>query len=138
MRKLALVTMALASFIFSGTLPAATQDNEWELLGEKLVSKHAERDTINALDEGVFAEIKLCVERRAVHFYDLDVIFGNGGHQDLQIRRLIGPGECTRAIDIRGDERIIAEIIMKYKTVSAYGTGADLGPQAIVEVYGRE
>ena len=54
-----------------------------------------------------FDRIKLCVYRNPVHFYDLDVRFRNGGHQDVSIRQRINPGECTRAIDLNGDDRNI-------------------------------
>ncbi|HKJ61404.1 MAG TPA: hypothetical protein VKA94_05345 [Hyphomicrobiales bacterium] len=136
MKTIAKLAMAFSFLALAATAPSAAQA-QWVLLGEKAVSLDADRDIVSAVGEGTFSGIRLCVRRRAVRFYDLDVEFGNGGHQDLQIRRVIGPGECTRAIDIRGNRRFIRRVILNYQTVNPYGTGAIFGPQAIVEVYGR-
>jgi hypothetical protein len=35
------------------------------------------------------------------------VRFANGGHQDVSVRERINPGQCTRAIDLNGDDRNI-------------------------------
>jgi hypothetical protein len=53
-----------------------------------------------------------------VHFYDVDVRFRNGGRQDVSVRQRINPGQCTRAIDLRGDDRDIATISMLYEETS--------------------
>jgi hypothetical protein len=132
MKTIAKLTMAFSLLALAAAAPSAAQA-QWVLLGEKTVSLTGDRDVVSARGEGAFSRIRLCVRRRPVRFYDLDVVFGNGGRQDLQIRSVIGPGDCTRAIDIRGGRRFIRRIILQYETVNAYGAGA----RAIVEVYGR-
>lgn len=135
MKTIAKITMAFSLLALAAAAPTAAQA-QWILLGEKAVSLSGDRDVVRAAGEGRFRRIRLCVRHRSVRFYDLDAIFGNGGHQDFSIRRVIGPGACTRAIDLRGGRRFIRRIILKYRTVNAYGTGANFGPQAVVEVYG--
>lgn len=130
MKTIAKLTMAFSLLALAAAMPASAQA-QWVFLGKKAVSLDADRDVVSVRGEGAFSRIRLCVRRRAVRFFDLDVVFGNGGRQDLQIRRVIGPGECTRAIDIRGKRRFIRRVILKYTTVGKHG------PQAIVEVYGR-
>lgn len=135
MKTIAKLTMAFSLLALAAAAPTAAQA-QWVLVGEKSVSLDGDRDVVNTAGEGSFRRIRLCVLRRAVRFYDLDAVFGNGGRQDLQIRRVIGPGDCTRAINLRGGRRFIRRIILNYRTVNAYGTGANFGPQAVVEVYG--
>lgn len=138
MKIISTISTAVMLAVLAAAAPSSAQAQRgWVLLGEKTVSKLGDRDVVNARGEGRFSKIRLCVKRRPVHFSDLDVVFGNGRSQDLRVRRVIGPGECTRAIDIRGDDRFIRRIVMKYNTVGAYGRRAFVGPRAVVEVYGR-
>ena len=118
--------IALVS-VFSAT-PSLAQ--KWVNLGSRSVADNTETDVIGASGAGPFRRIKLCVSRRAVAFKDLDVVFGNGGSQDLKIRRRIGPGQCTRAIDVKGGRRNIKRVIMRYETIR------NKGPQAVVTVFG--
>lgn len=90
----------------------------WDLLGTRDVRDRTDRDTIALEGHRQFERIKLCVYRQPVHFYDLDVRFQNGGHQDVSIRSRINPGECTRAIDLNGDDRDITTISMLYEETS--------------------
>lgn len=136
MKTIAKLVMAFSLLALAAAAPTAAQA-QWVLLGEKTVSLNGDRDVVRAAGEGSFRRIRLCIRRRAVRFFDLDVVFGNGARQDLNIRRVIGPGDCTRAIDLRGGRRFIRRIILNYQTVNPYGTGSLFGPQAIVEVYGR-
>lgn len=121
----ALAMMACAAAV------STTAQARWEFLGERAVGKDRDRDVINLRGEGAFKRIRICVRRRAVRFFDVDVIFGNGASQDIRIRNRIGPGDCTRAIDLRGNRRFIRRIVMRYETIRVRG------PRAIVEVYGR-
>jgi hypothetical protein len=136
MKTISRLIMALAFLALVAAAPTAAQA-QWILLGSKSVSLSADRDVVSARGEGTFSRIRLCVRQRAVRFHDLDVVFGNGAPQDLQIRSVIGPGDCTRAIDIRGGRRLIRQVVLTYQSVNAYGTGSAFGPQAIVEVYGQ-
>ncbi len=65
-----------------------------------------------------FERIKLCVYRNPVRFLDVDVRFANGGHQDVSLRQRINPGQCTRNIDLTGDDRNIASVSMLYEDTS--------------------
>ncbi|MBK6704077.1 MAG: hypothetical protein IPG56_10230 [Caulobacteraceae bacterium] len=59
------------------------------------------------------------VYRNPVHFRDLDIVFRNGGHQDVAIAARINPGDCSRAIDLDGGQRDIERITMRYEETSA-------------------
>lgn len=90
----------------------------WDLVGTRDVRDRTERDTIVLEGPRQFERIRLCVYRQPVHFVDLDVRFANGGRQDVSVRQRINPGECTRAIDLNGDDRNITSVSMVYEETS--------------------
>ncbi len=96
------------------TGPAAA----WDVIGVRDVRDRTDRDTIAVEGHRQFQRIKFCVYRQPVHFYDLDVQYRNGGHQDVDVRQRINPGQCTRVIDLNGDDRDIASISMLYEETS--------------------
>ena len=124
--KSALIAVAL----IGSSAPAFAQPG-WERLGSREVSDRKEIDVIRARGNDRYRKIRICVHRRAVRFYDVDVYFRNGGHQDVKMRRRIGPGGCTRAIDLKGRRRDITRVRFKYET------SRDRGPQAIVSLWAR-
>jgi hypothetical protein len=99
-------------------LAAASPAFAWTQVGARDVRDRTERDTIALNGHRQFERIKLCVYRNPVHFLDLDVRFQNGGHQDVSLRQRINPGECTRVIDLVGDDRDITTISMLYEETS--------------------
>jgi hypothetical protein len=101
--------------------PASAYD--WRVIGVRDVRDRTDRDTMVIEGPRQFERIKLCVYRNPVHFYDVDVRFANGGHQDVSVRQRINPGECTRAIDLNGDDRNITTVSMLYEETS-YRRGA--------------
>lgn len=109
--------MAMGAVLAIGAC-AATPAAAWTPLGVREVRDHTERDTFVLNGPRAFDRIKLCVYRNPVHFYDLDVRFRNGGHQDVSIRQRINPGECTRAINLIGDDRNITTVSMVYEETS--------------------
>lgn len=97
---------------------AAAPAAAWTQIGVREVRDRTERDTIVVEGPHRFERIKLCVYRNPVHFYDLDVRYRNGGHQDVSIRQRINPGECTRAINLNGDDRNITTVSLLYEETS--------------------
>ena len=96
----------------------ATPASAWTQIGAREVRDRTDRDVIHVQGPRQFERIKLCVYRNPVHFYDVDVFYRNGGHQDVSVRQRINPGECTRAIDLNGDDRNIASVSMVYEETS--------------------
>jgi hypothetical protein len=96
----------------------ATPASAWTQIGVREVRDGTDRDVIHANGPRQFERIKLCVYRNPVHIYDVDVFYRNGGHQDVSVRQRINPGECTRAIDLTGDDRNITRVAMVYEETS--------------------
>jgi len=109
-------TLAISTFVAVAAMagPAAA----WDVIGVRDVRDRTDRDTIVVEGHRQFERIKLCVYRQPVHFYDVDVRYRNGGHQDVSVRSRINPGQCTRVIDLNGDDRDIASISMLYEETS--------------------
>ena len=119
-----LATAALLPAPFAG---AAT----WVKLGERRVTRVAERDTINiARYSGTFSKIKLLVLNNDVEFYDLKVVYGNGDVDDIRVRDRIRAGGETRTIDLRGGNRYLSQVVM------TYGRGFNFRGPAVIIVLG--
>ncbi len=120
------LAIAAAVIAVGAAGPAAA----WEMIGQRNVSDRAERDTMIIEGHRQYERVKICVYRNPVHFLDLDIFFRNGGHQDVAIAARVNPGDCTRAIDLKGDDRDIQSIAFRYEetgrkrrsaTVKAFG-----------------
>jgi hypothetical protein len=117
----AILACAVVALGACATPPASAYD--WRQIGVRDVRDRTDRDTIVVEGARQFERIKFCVYRSPVHFYDIDVRYANGGHQDVSVRQRINPGQCTRAIDLTGDDRNIATVSMLYEETS-YRRGA--------------
>jgi hypothetical protein len=105
---------------------------QWDFLGAREVNHFSEQDRIYAQGFRKYSQVRICVYNRAVRMQDVDVVFRNGGHQDLQVRHFLRPGECTRAIDLAGNRRDIRFLNLFYQTA-----GRNFGPKAVVRVFAR-
>jgi len=90
----------------------------WDQIGVREVRDRTDRDTIVVEGPRQFERIKLGVYRHPVHFIDIDVHYANGGHQDVDVRQRINAGQCSRVIDLNGDDRNITRISMLYEETS--------------------
>lgn len=116
MKFKALILGAAVAFTALGA--CATPAAAWTQVGVREVRDRTERDTIHLNGPRQFDRIKLCVYRNPVHFLDLDVRYANGGHQDVSIRSRINAGQCTRVIDLVGNDRNITSVSMVYEETS--------------------
>lgn len=133
-KALAALIGGLATTFAAGSLPAHAQG--WVLIGSQSVGFQTDTDRISGRGDGRFRAVRICVAGAPVHFRDVDVRFANGGNQDLPVRRLVRPGQCSQTIDLQGEARAIRQIVLRYNavpnfrrraTVSVYGIAA-VGP----------
>lgn len=122
-QKAFLATIASVAALVATATPALA----WEFLGTRDVRDAVDHDAITLPGKHQFSRIRLCVYQRPVHFIDLDVRFANGGTQDVPVRAVIRPGQCTRAIDLVGDDRNISAVHMVYEAnTRRRGVGAQI------------
>jgi hypothetical protein len=122
-----------ASIGLAWLLLSATPAAAWTFLGQREVGQTVDRDAIIVSDGRAYSRIRICVERQPVHFIDLDVTFRNGGHQDVPVRALIAPEQCTREIRFPGGRRFITRINFVYEVA---GVPPPTKPR--VRVYGEQ
>ena len=119
--------LALASLLTTLALPALAAD----MLGARTVAYGTDTDIITVPGLQLYRQVRLCVSQRDLHMQDVDVHFGNGGHDDLWVRNVVPAGQCTRWIDLNGPARNITSIVLRYDAVDNYG------PHPIVTAEGR-
>jgi hypothetical protein len=127
-RKLALGAIVVAAAALAG---APSRAQEGDFLGSRAVGDLSDHDVIAVAGAERYGSVRLCVAQRSVHFQDIDVWFANGGHEDVVVRLLVNPGECTRWVDLPGERRNITRIAMRYDML------INAGQQAVISAYGR-
>lgn len=107
--------VALAVFSIVAASVATSAFAAWDNIGTRRASDRMEIDTITVSGHRAYRRVKVCVYRHPVHFRDMDIVFDNGGHQDVSIAARIAPGDCTRVIDLDGGARDIRSIRFVYE-----------------------
>ncbi|MBF9042996.1 hypothetical protein HKCCE4037_06640 [Rhodobacterales bacterium HKCCE4037] len=125
--KKTIKALALIAIAASAALPASANT----FLGARVAADTSDVDVIAVPGAQLFSEVRFCVVNRAVHFGDVDVRFAIGTSQDLPVRRIVAPGQCTNWLNLRGPARNIDEIRFRYQTI------VNAGPQALVTAHGR-
>ncbi len=116
-RQLMAVVVVMAGVLVGAcaTYAQGGRGPNWVLLGERVVTDRADRDTIRVTgDRGSFTAVKFEVRRRAVDFHRVVIHFANGEDQSVELRNSIRAGGETRVIDIDGGSRIITSIDFWY------------------------
>lgn len=136
MRRSFLIGMAAVSL--AAALPAATyaQAGKWTLLGKHTVKiLKPDKDVVEVgAVQGFFTHIDIKVARNAVHFYDVEVIYGNNEVDHLQVRRLIPAGGSTGPLELNREkyrQRVIKQIVLTYQS------GKWFKGRALVDIFGK-
>lgn len=94
----------------------ADVDEGWRSIGTRSVGLRGDHDVIPVTaTEGSFDRMRLRVAKNGVEIRRLVVRFGNGGKQEIALRKYIAPGKSTRAIELSGGERVINRIELWYR-----------------------
>src|SRR5262245_25054148 len=112
---------------------AHERDRHWVFLGQTTVDGFRDRDTIViGRSEGAFHSIQLRVFGAPVEFQRVVVRYANGANEEVEVRDYIPAGGQTRAIDLRGNGRVISSIEFLYSK-ARWRSGA----RPRVALYGR-
>jgi len=107
--------MLAAMIVLLFSSPASAQ--QWKLLGSTTREPRVEQAVINVgADEGRFEAIRLDVKRSDAEVLDLKVVYGNNTTEDIKVRQTFKAGTSSRAINLRGSDRLIKQIIVTYYT----------------------
>lgn len=110
--------MFVASAFAALSLSVAAPAFAWDEIASRQVADRVDVDNIPITGDHAVSRIKVCVYDNPVHFYDVDIFFKNGGHQDVAVRARVNAGECTRNINLKGGNRNIDRIRFKYEETS--------------------
>jgi len=98
-----------------GQAALAQRAKQWVLLGQTTVDGQRDRDRIVlGRAEGRFQSIQLRVVGGPVEFQRVVVNYGNGASEEVEVRDRIPAGGQTRAIDLRGTDRVINSVEFLY------------------------
>jgi hypothetical protein len=132
MRSKNILPVFATLLLLIGSASALRAQREWIHLGDKHVDGNSDHDKISlGSSEGWFRQLQIRVEDAPVSFKRVVVHFGNGTEEELQFREVINPGGSTRAMDLRGQRRIIKSVEFWYEKAS----GGSNRPT--VRLYGR-
>jgi len=126
------LTLLAAALIFSLSSFISPQQNKWEKLGERKVNLGLDHDRIViGASDGIFSKLKIKVRNSGINLHRMVVHFGNGDKQEIAIREDIQNGGESRAVDLKGNRRVISKVDFWYDTKGL------INDKAIVELWGR-
>ena len=116
MNRRSFLAAALSALVLPALVPVEAQaQGGWVLLGVRQVNGAYDRDRIPVgAQAGSFRKLRLKVRGNDLLIDDFDVVFSNGGHQDISVRSFIRQGGYTRALDLKGKARGIRHVTFKY------------------------
>ncbi len=118
MRRRNIVKFAGAVAVMGLAVPEAFAE-KWEFLGSSHLDGAVDHDVIHVgVKDGRFRHIQLRVKNAPVEFIRVVVHYGDGEPEQLVMRSRIGPGDRTRAIDLRGYTRFINSVEIWYAKAS--------------------
>ena len=127
-RSITIAVFAFLMFVCAGNVSA-----QWEDLGSKEVTDRAESDVFHLSTEGQFRSLRFRVTRAPVRFYRIEVTYGNGEKDTVELRALIRAGGSSRVIDLRGRDRFLRSVKFWYEAASL-----GRGRRATVTLFGRK
>ncbi len=126
-QALKLTALALVLGFTALSTPIAVAADDWERLGCRNVGFAVDRDTIRVgKSEGRYKKIKLRVKQAPIEFYEVRVVFGNGGQLDIPIRQVVEAGSESRPIDLPGYARVISQVDLLYRSVPTFKGAAEV------------
>lgn len=108
------VMAATAAALVVPAAADAQRGGAWQVIGYKSVGAGADRDTIKVRGTARYRQVRLCSLNRPIRMLDFQVEFANGNRQNFQVRKRIPANGCTRALDLRGERRDIARVMLTY------------------------
>lgn len=121
----------------SSLLAQAKEVGRWEKLGQKSVNLTVDKDVISCSHKGTFTAIRLHVAKAPVNFLRVVVKYANGTTDNLNFNQLVPAGSNSRYLDLKGNRRVIREVVMYYKSEPRRQGVKHKLRKAEVQVWGR-
>jgi hypothetical protein len=118
-----LVTMSVLGLLACGgrsqrvTSAHPAPPGSWQVLATAVVDLDRERDEFRVTGADSFRRLRVHAVDAGIDMRDMDVIYENGGHEDIQVRSTIQRGESTRPLDLQGGSRRLERVEFSYRSL---------------------
>ena len=107
--------LALALFAFTPAR-AADDDKDWKVMGDAQINRKSGTAQIDVGgEEGLAKRIKFEVRGTDVEFKKVTVSYENGDPEEVEMRDEVRRGGRSRAIDLKGGNRVIKKVLIAFK-----------------------
>ena len=112
-----LLMTAAAVLIFAPVRAvAAEEEKDWKVLGDAQIEKKGGTAEIKVGgEEGLVKRIKFEVRGTDVEFKKITITYENGDPEQVEIRDKVRRGGKSRAIDLKGGNRVIKKVLIAFK-----------------------
>ncbi|WGK64235.1 hypothetical protein [Croceiramulus getboli] len=115
-KEAVLIVLLIIGLTGSGFMEAPMVD-DWQRLGSRKVNYLLDRDVIKVTrNEGTFTKLKIKVTGGSLNMHRIIVHYGNGTRDVLLVKENFRRGGRTRVLDLRGNQRVIRDVIFYYDT----------------------
>ena len=114
----ALMMIALATLTFASARARAADDDDkdWKVMGNAKIERKSGSAKIDVGgEEGLVKRIKFEVRGTDVEFKKVTVTYESGDPEEIDIRDEVRRGGKTRAIDLKGGNRVIKRVLINFK-----------------------
>lgn len=135
--RISFSVLVMMLLISASSVVYAQQVGRWEKLGERSVDLFIDKDVIECGHKGSFTAIRFHVTKAPVNFMRVLVKYANGAVDDLNFNQLVPAGANSRYLDLRGNRRVIKQVIVYYKSEKRRPGNHPRIKKAKVQVWGR-
>lgn len=106
------------SWVGAGRPDGRPAHGQWVLLGAQRAEMLKDESDVFQVGQraGKFRQLKVRAVNHAVDLFGMRVVYGNGESEDVPVSGSLRGGQETPAIDLRGRERFIEHIVLRYRT----------------------
>jgi hypothetical protein len=113
----ALAVLAIALAFAPAPARAADDDKDWKVMGDAQIERKSGTTQITVGgEEGLAKRIKFEVRGMDMEFKKVTVTYENGDPEEIDVRDKVRRGGRTRAIDLKGGNRVIKKVLIAFKT----------------------
>ena len=112
-----MLSLAMLNSLSSLARAAADDDKDWKVMGDAEIQRKSGSAQIEVgAAEGLVKRIKFEVRGADVEFKKVTISYENGDPEEIDIRDTVRRGGRSRAIDLKGGNRVIKKVLIAFKT----------------------
>lgn len=128
----AILTLLLLAGVCGNTF-AQNLIKDWKQLGTRVVDYTLDHDVVSLNNSSkAYTSLKVFVKNGSLNMYKATVHFANGDKQDIELPETVTSENDGRAIDLKGNDRVIEKVTFWYDTKKTSNQ------KSTIEVWGKE